>query len=154
MDTVKVNQWGRPTCRSLITSDGSMMLKLREGGQHMLNMTLRGRHWRLYDSEIQKGGKPILCDIEYDSEKQTLPSCMVFNMTERGKHCNLRWRWGWYRETNSAILCGAEYNTERQSLPSCVMLNTTERQTQMEVCEEMMRGMPRCSKQEWRHKRD
>ena len=35
-----------------------------------------------------------------------------------------------------------------------MVLNTTEMQTQMEVCEEMMRGMPRCSKQEWRHQRD
>ena len=32
------------------------------------------------------------------------------------------------------------------------MLNTTERQILTEVCEEMMRGMPKCSKHEWRHK--
>ena len=35
-----------------------------------------------------------------------------------------------------------------------MVLNATEMQTQMEVCEEMMRGVPTCSKQEWRHKRD
>ena len=64
----------------------------------------------MYDGEIQKGGKPFLYDVQYDSE--------------------------------------------RQSLPSCVVLNTTEMQTRVEVCEEMMRGMPRCSKQEWRHKRE
>ena len=41
-----------------------------------------------------------------------------------------------------------------QSLLSCVVLNTTEMQTQKEACEEMTRGMPRCSKYEWRHNRD
>ena len=35
----------------------------------MLNMTHRGRHWRLYDSEIQKGGKPLLYNVRYDSER-------------------------------------------------------------------------------------
>ena len=51
-------------------------------------------------------------------------------------------------EANSAILCGADYDTERQTLLSCVVLNTTERQTPMEACEEIMRGMLRCSKYE------
>ena len=55
----------------------------------MLNMTHRGRHWRLYDSEIQKGGKPLLYDVQHDSERQTLPPCKVFSVTERGKHCHL-----------------------------------------------------------------
>ena len=92
-------------------------------------------------------------DVQYDS-RQTLPLCLVFNMTERGKRCQLMCRWGWYREINSAISCGSEYDTERQSLPSCVMLNATEMQAQVEVCEEMMRGMPRGNKQKWRYKRD
>ena len=117
-------------------------------------MTRRGWHWRLNNSEIQKRGKALLYDVEYNSERQTLPPCMVFNMTERGKHCHLMRRWSWYREINSSISCCAEYDTERQSLPLCVVLNRTEMQTLMEVCEEMMRGMPRCSDQEWRHKRD
>ena len=55
----------------------------------MLNMTRRARHWRLYDGEIQKGGKPLLYYVEYQSERQTLSQCMAFNMTERGKHCHL-----------------------------------------------------------------
>ena len=54
-----------------------------------LNMTRRGQDWRLYVSEIQKGGKPLLYDVQYDLERQTPRSCMVFNMTERGKHCHL-----------------------------------------------------------------
>ena len=52
---------------------------------------------------------------------------------------------GYDSEANAAISCGAEYDTERQTLLSCVVLNTTERHTPMEACEEMMRGMPRCS---------
>ena len=56
----------------------------------MLNMTRRARHWRLYDSEIKKGGKTLLYDDQYDSERQALPPCMVFNMTERGEHCHLK----------------------------------------------------------------
>ena len=54
-----------------------------------LNITRRGRHCRLYDSEIQKGDKPLINGVQYDSERQTLPPCMVFSMTERGKHCHL-----------------------------------------------------------------
>ena len=65
-----------------------------------------------------------MCEGEVDTERQILPSRVVLNMTQR------------------------------QSLPSCVVLYTTEMQTQMEVCEEMMRGMPRCSKQKWRCKTD
>ena len=53
-------------------------------------------------------------------------------------------------EANSAISSDVEYETERQTLSSCIMLNTTKRQIAMktEVCEKMMRGMPRCSKHE------
>ena len=94
------------------------------------------------------------------------------------------WRWGWHRDTNTvvlyyddeydpeantAILCEGEVGTEiqtlsycdmtmsmtqRLTLPSSVVLNMTLRQTPMETCEEMMRGMPMCSKYEWRHNRD
>ena len=35
----------------------------------MLNMTRRGQDWRLYVREIQKGGKPLLYDVQYDSER-------------------------------------------------------------------------------------
>ena len=42
---------------SFITSDGSMMLKLKEERPShpsciMLNVTRRGQHWRLYDAEF------------------------------------------------------------------------------------------------------
>ena len=104
-------------------------------------MTRRGRHWRLYDSEIQKGGKPLLYYAQYDSEanttilygvqydrkRQTLPSCIVFNMTERGKHYHLVWCSIWPKEANTAILCEDEVDTERQTLPSRVVLNMTQR---------------------------
>ena len=43
----------------------------------MLSVTRRGRHWRLYDSEIQKGGKQHLYGVQYDSERLTLPPVPV-----------------------------------------------------------------------------
>ena len=67
----------------------------------MLNMTRRGRHWRLYDSKIKKGGKPLLHGVQYDWESQTLPPCMVFNMTEKA---------------NTVILCEGEVDTEKRTL--------------------------------------
>ena len=154
-----MSPWWRPTCRGLITSDGSMMMKLKGRGQCSRLVLCWIWHTEADTgvcmiAKLKKGGKPLFYDDKYDSERQTLPPCMAFIMTEGGKHCHLMWRWGWYREINSAIVCDAEYDTERQSLPFCVMLNTTEMQTRMEVCEEMMRGMSRCSKQEWRHNRD
>ena len=72
----------------------------------------------------------ILCEGEVSTEIQTLSyRIMTMSMTQR----------------HTTVSCGAEYDTERQTLLSCVVLNTTERQSPMEACEEMMRGMPRCS---------
>ena len=51
----------------------------------------------------------------------------------------------------NSVLHDAEYETERQTLSSCVMLNTAERQSAMQESEEVRRGMPKCSKHEWRH---
>ena len=67
---------------------------------------------------------------------------------------HLVWCSIWPKEAEIAILCEGEVDTERQTLPSRVVLNMTLRQTPMETCEEMMRGMPMCSKYEWRHNRD
>ena len=72
----------------------------------------------------------ILCEGEVSTEIQTLSYCiMTMSMTQR----------------HTTMSCGAEYDAERQTLLSCVVLNTTERQSPIEACEEMMRGMPRCS---------
>ena len=92
-----------------------------------LNMTHRGRHWRLYDSKIQKGGKSLLYDVQYYSERQTLPPCMVFSVTERGKHCHLVWCSMWPKKANTTIFFEGEVGTERQTLPSRVVLNVTQR---------------------------
>ena len=73
----------------------------------MLNMTRRGRHWRLYDSEIQKRGKPLLYDVQYDSERQALPP--------------------WPKAANAAILCAGEVDAARRTLPSRVVSNMTQR---------------------------
>ena len=43
----------------------------------MLKMTRRCPHWCLYDSEILKGGKPLLYGVQYDSERRTLPPVPV-----------------------------------------------------------------------------
>ena len=130
----------------------------------MLNMTHRGKHCRLYDV-IQKGGKPLLCDVELDSERQTLSSFMMFSMTQRQTlpscvKLRLTQRQTLSRCTTTLVMSQrdklvwcAKYETERQTLLFCVMLNTTARQISMEVCEEMIRGMPKCSKHEWRRKK-
>ena len=113
-------------------------------------------------------------------KKEANPSCMMLNIAPRGKLCHLLWCSVWLKEANTAILCevevdtdkdivllyhGVGYDSERQTLPSrvmcwiwnreasCVPLNTTERRIAMEESEEMMRGMPKCSKHEWRQKR-
>ena len=92
---------------------------------------------------------------------------VLFFFYPSGRTLGLVWCSIWPKEANTAILCegevdternfsisrSAEYDTERQSLASCAVLNTTEMKTQMEFCEEMMRGIPRCSKQEWRQKK-
>ena len=110
------------TSRGLITSGGSTILKLKTKSAQpscvISNMTHRGKGCRLCDV-IQKGGKPLLCDAEYDSEaniaifcdvqsdskRQTVPCCVklkliqrqalsysvTLNMTQRGKLCHLQW---------------------------------------------------------------
>ena len=130
----------------------------------VLNMTHGGKHCRLHDL-IQKGAKPLLCDVEYDSERQTLPSSMMISMTQRGKHSHFVWSWGWYRDKHCRIvlwrwLC----LREAKSAIACDVLNMKQRGKEcrlvlcwirrrgkitMEVGEEMMRGMPQ---HEWRHK--
>ena len=67
----------------------------------------------LYDV-IQKRGKPLLSDGEYDSERRTLPSCVKA-----------------YRETNTVVLYyNVGYDSETQTLASRVILNMKqERQT-------------------------
>ena len=73
----------------------------------------------------------ILCEGEVSTEIQTLSYCiMTMSMIQR-------------QTLPSRVVLNM---TQRQTLPSCVVLNTTEMQTQIEVREEMMRGMPRCSK--------
>ena len=77
--------------------------------------------------------------VQYDRKRQTLPSYVKMRLIQT-------------QTLSSRVVL--IYHTEMQSLPSCMVWNTIEMQTQMEVCENMMRGMPRCSKQEWRQKRD
>ena len=95
----------------------------------------------------------------------------MLNMTQRVKHCNFLWCSIWFKEGNTAILCEAERDKHCRIVlwrwPWRVMLsmkqrgihcrlvfvlNSTEKQIAMEVCEELMREMPKCSKHEWRHK--
>ena len=70
---------------------------------------------------------------QFFPERQTLLACLVFRM----------------------ILLYYElwYDSKGSSLPSCVMLNTTEEQTSVDVCEETIRGEPRCDKHKYRHKK-
>ena len=95
---------------------------------NMLTMTRRGRHWRLYNNEIQKGGKPLLYEVQCDSERQTLSPCMVvFNndrkrqtlpsfvkvrLIQKDKLCHLVWCWIWHREAVTAVLCDVECDRE------------------------------------------
>ena len=75
--------------------------------------------------KFKKGGKPLLYYVEYHSEKQTLPSCMVFGMTERGKHYHLVWCSAWLKEANTTILYGVRHDWKRQTLPSCIVFSMT-----------------------------
>ena len=96
----------------------------------------RGKHFRLCNV-IQKGGKSLLCDVEFDiaivydvqhdSKRQALLSCvklrlvqrqtlscctMVLVMTRRGNLGRLVWCWIWNREVNTVVLCYVEYDRE------------------------------------------
>ena len=109
----------------------------------MLNLTQRGKHYHLVwcSAWLKEANAAILCEGEVGTKIQTLSyHIMTMSMTQTQRH--------------TTMSCGAEYETERQTLLSCVVLNTTESQIPMEVCEEIMRGMPRCSKYKWRHNRD
>ena len=97
----------------------------------VLNMTRRSRHWRLYDSEIQKGGKPLLYDLTQRGKDYHLVKCSI-----------------WPEEANSAILCEGEVDTERQTLPSGVVLNMTQRGKQCRLVWCWTR--PRC-KLRWKY---
>ena len=70
----------------------------------MLNMTHRGQHRRLYDTEIQK--------------KEVNPSCIMLNMTHRGQH------WRVYdteikKKGGKRLLYYVEYDTQRPT-QACV----------------------------------
>ena len=91
---------GSGTSRGFITSDGSIMLKLKGEANTavlymMLNMTHRGQHCRLYNV-IQMEANPF---------------CVMLNVTQTGKHCPLVWCPIWLTEANIAILCEAEVDT-------------------------------------------
>ena len=63
----------------------------------------------------------ILCEVDVDTETNTVVLYYDVGYDSRGKFCHLVW-------------C-AECETEKQTLSSCVTLNATERQIAIEVCE-------------------
>ena len=81
--------------RCLITSNGSMGLKVKSGGQHS----------RLEGCWIWRGEANTAVCLVLKCKKEANPSWMMLNMTQRGKHCHLLWSWVWPRETNTSFLC-------------------------------------------------
>ena len=91
------------THRGLITSDGSMMLTLKRGGQH--------RHF-------------VLCWI-WQAEADTGVSMIL--KFKKGRQTPLVWCWIWLREKNSTFLYGVQYDWKRQTLPSYVKVRLVQR---------------------------
>ena len=85
----------------------------------MLNMTHRGKHCRLSDA-IQKGGKSLLCDVEFDiaivydvqhdSKRQALLSCVKLRLVQRQTLSCCTMTLGMTQR--AAVLCDFEYDRE------------------------------------------
>ena len=98
-------------------------------------------HISFYPSGTSRGliasdGKEY--DSEIEKKRLAQPSCIMFNMTHRSKHCRL---YDIIQKGAKPFLCDVEYNSERQifcdvqydskrqTLPSCVKLRLIQGQT-------------------------
>ena len=104
---------------------------------------------------LREGNIAIFYDVQYDSKRQTLPSCvklrliqslklsyciMALVMTQRGKLCHLVWCWMWHREVKYY----------------CVVWWWIQLRGKLQwkhVKRWWEAWMPRCRKYEWRHNR-
>ena len=70
---------------------------------------------------LREANTDIVYDVQYNSQRPELPSCVKLRLiqrptlsycTLRGKLCHLVWCSVWNRETNTVVLCYVEYDRE------------------------------------------